>query len=642
MSNKNLIRFLFIFCAVSIINASLSTYPTVNLNSLKKVFDTAKPYSDLSNAFYSIRGLDLLGEKVPQASQTETCNFIKTKVDKASLESIYFGLSLASSIPNCQLPVADYQAAITAGASSTNVADLYYYTLIAKLQKLPVDSKKISQSVLAGLKADNSILNQGYSLHIASQLTENQKQFFDSIEDILDQADEVDKKYLQYEGGVGTTSLILEGIFSLSEVVKQFPAKFDAQRLTKFVNYLSSKRFPTNVKSAFFLLRISLKLSDNQFKIPLVLNRLSPISVSSSQPNVIVSLTNIVGAAVRQTQFVVEADSAKSQKTNGAALISAKKPFTSTSSEGTTYQLKLVEQPASADFYTVVVNVIPKSPTEKRFFLVDNKVEVKVTALVNVVDAQVGVADRDQSAPKLTKLEENAQLKEKLDADQQSKFYLRFGIKEKSKGSLVEAHQTFVRFSDVKSGREIVFLAQATSGNQYTAEIDFATNAKNFRHRSGVYSVELLVSDSLIENPVAWKIAEIKLQFIEDQSSAVQTDKASLYAKKPEIKHLFRQPEPTPPAALSNLFTILCLIPAVLLFILWAKIGFNFSRFSFSLSAIAFHLSLAAIFGLFYCYWIKLNMFQTLRYLALLGFVALFSGNSLLKGLAASNKEKKN
>ena len=68
----------------------------------------------------------------------------------------------------------------------------------------------------------------------------------------------------KYEGGVGTTSLVLEGIFALSEKLKQFSPKFDQARLTKFVNYLTSKRYPTNVKSAFFLLRAALKLSDNQ------------------------------------------------------------------------------------------------------------------------------------------------------------------------------------------------------------------------------------------------------------------------------------------------------------------------------------------------------------------------------------------
>ena len=42
------------------------------------------------------------------------------------------------------------------------------------------------------------ISSQAYSLHIAALLTpEFQKTFYDSIEDILDQADEVDKKFLQ-------------------------------------------------------------------------------------------------------------------------------------------------------------------------------------------------------------------------------------------------------------------------------------------------------------------------------------------------------------------------------------------------------------------------------------------------------------
>jgi hypothetical protein len=62
-------------------------------------------------------------------------------------------------------------------------------------------------------------------------------------------------------------------------------------------------------------------------------------------------------------------------------------------------------------------------------------------------------------------------LKEKLDADQQSKFYLKFNVKDKSKGSLLEVHQAFVRFAEVKTGREIIFLAQANSGKQYSAEV---------------------------------------------------------------------------------------------------------------------------------------------------------------------------
>ncbi|CAF0949106.1 unnamed protein product [Brachionus calyciflorus] len=640
MTSKSLFCFGVLLASVAfVLSATNSNYPTINLANLRRVFDAAKPYSDLSNAFYSVKGLTLLGEKFQQQQHAEICNLAKLKLDKNSIESVFFALSLARSVPNCDIPSADYQQTLTKAASSQNVADLYYYTQLAELLKTPIDSVKVSKSLLEGLKADSSVLNQGYSLHIASLLSEGQKTFYDNIEDLLEQADEVDKKFLQYEGGVGTTSLVLEGVFELSAKLKKFPAKFDQAKLTKFVNYLTSKRSPTNPKSAYFLLKAALKLSDNQFHIPLVLNRLSSVSVSSQQPNLLISVTNIVGASVRQAQFNVEAESAKSAK---STLLSAKKPFTQKSSDGTTYELKLVEQQPTADFYTVLVSVTPKAPAnnDKRFYLVDNKVLVKVSTVASVSDVQIGTGDRDQGLPKLKSVQENQKLKEKLEADQQSKLYVRFSVKDKLKGANLEVHQAFLRFSEAKSGREIIFLAQF-SNNQYSADVDLATNAKSFRRLSGVYSVELVVADALLQNPISWTLADVNLHFNEEPSSDASQDRAALFSKKPEIQHLFRPAEKTPPAAVSTVFTALTLAPLALLIILWLSIGVNFSKFSFSLSGIVFHVALAGIFGLFYCYWVKLNMFQTIKYLALLGAVAFFAGNKLLRSLATDSKEKK-
>lgn len=219
---------------------------------------------------------------------------------------------------------------------------------------------------------------------------------------------------------------------------------------------------------------------------------------------------------------------------------------------------------------------------------------------------------------------------------------MKFSIKEKTKGSLIEAHQAFVRFTEANSGKDIVFLAQSTK-NQYSAEVDFTTNAKNFRHHNGIYRVELVISDSLIENPLTLKLAEIKLRFSDESSTSADDvqDKAKLYSKLPEIKHLFREPEKLPSNVVSSVFSVLCIAPAIILGFLWLAIGFNFSKFQFSLAGIVFHVTLAAIFALFYCYWIKLTMFTTLRYLTILGVVAYISGNKLLKSLAAA-KEKKN
>ena len=44
----------------------------------------------------------------------------------------------------------------------------------------------------------------------------------------------------------------------------------------------------------------------------------------------------------------------------------------------------------------------------------------------------------------------------------------------------------------------------------------------------------------------------------------------------------------------------------------------------------------AAIFSLYYCYFVTLNMFQTLRYLAVIGVPTFLFGNRLLSGIAAA------
>lgn len=72
---------------------------------------------------------------------------------------------------------------------------------------------------------------------------------------------------LKYEGGIGTTSIVLEGIFALAEKFKSFPVKLNTERLGKFANYLSSKRYVNTLKGAYFLLRIADKLSNNKVKI---------------------------------------------------------------------------------------------------------------------------------------------------------------------------------------------------------------------------------------------------------------------------------------------------------------------------------------------------------------------------------------
>jgi hypothetical protein len=104
--------------------------------------------------------------------------------------------------------------------------------------------------------------------------------------------------------------------------------------------------------------------------------------------------------------------------------------------------------------------------------MLNNKFEVKFLRDLEIVDLQIGVSDRETSTPKLAKLQAGIKLKDKLEGDQNSKVYVKFGIKEKSSGKLTEANQVFVRFSNLNNDREIIFLAEQNAATkQYSSDV---------------------------------------------------------------------------------------------------------------------------------------------------------------------------
>ena len=59
MMMKSLVCLLLASFILNVSSANLAPLSTANL---KKLFESVRPYSDLSNAFYSMNGLQLLGE----------------------------------------------------------------------------------------------------------------------------------------------------------------------------------------------------------------------------------------------------------------------------------------------------------------------------------------------------------------------------------------------------------------------------------------------------------------------------------------------------------------------------------------------------------------------------------------------------
>ena len=128
---------------------------------------------------------------------------------------------------------------------------------------------------------------------------------------------------------------------------------------------------------------------------------------------------------------------------------------------------------------------------------------------------------------------------------------------------------------------------------------------------------------------------------IEESQSVTRKSKSS-NLPKPEIKHVFKEPEKRPPTLVSTAFTMLCVLPLFVCFLIWMRLGVNISSLPFSIAAIGFYLGFASIFLLYGWFWLQLRMFDTIKYLIMLGVATFLCGNSLLRDVAQRRKSGTN
>lgn len=266
-----------------------------------------------------------------------------------------------------------------------------------------------------------------------------------------------------------------------------------------------------------------------------------------------------------------------------------------------------------------------------------SQTEAKVT--ITIDGAEISVVDKDQStANEPTVLSFPNTLATSLEADQHQKVLFKFTIRNTANKEAIKAHQTFVQFSNKQTQKKVVLIAEASnSDSQYRLDLPVSTSASNFGHSSGAYDITLFVGDASISNPTSWNVGSIKLTFAKggETGKSIASWMKQSYDPLPVITHEFRQPEKRPPSVVSDAFTVLAIIPLILLIGIWLKLGVNFSDFPFSLASLGFHTGLTLIFAIFFCFWTTMNMFTTLKCLSGVVLVTSISGHSLLKTLAA-------
>ncbi|PIO74706.1 hypothetical protein TELCIR_03279 [Teladorsagia circumcincta] len=266
--------------------------------------------------------------------------------------------------------------------------------------------------------------------------------------------------------------------------------------------------------------------------------------------------------------------------------------------------------PDAPGFYNLAVKV--ESSDKRLVGLTSSSVLVKQSDEVKVEDLKVGALERDDvvSGANLVSVAQFSKHGKVIPADHTKRLYISFSVKRKVSGTLVQPHQN---------------LAKAH---------------KDFEGVSGSYTAYLIIGDATIRAPMNWPFADFMLTLPPAPVEVVPKSQRINYDVLPEIKHLFRQPEKRPPTIVSDAFTLICLAPLLLLLVLWFRIGLNFGNMPLSLWTLIFHGSLTALFALYFVFWLQLNMFETLKYLAVVGGLTYLAGNRVLRAIADKRKSK--
>lgn len=486
--------------------------------------------------------------------------------------------------------------------------------------------EKLAKNLQALLKKDDSLQSLGYGFYIASELGPAGAFTIDRIEDAIAQADEVDGKILQFEGGLSITSVIINGIFKVTSANAK-PAPLTAEQTNKFAAYFLSRRSVTNAKGVSLLLESLRIIMDQKSISPIAIGIAGNGQVPPEAPVLKIRISNLLGEVLKEKPATVKVTI--TSKANNQKVVDGEN-LAPVAADLSLYKLDLSAKKLPKGAYKVEVVAGDFKQTN---------LAITMLGKVRLDKIEVSVSDTDSQTPtQKVFLEKESKFPEVYALDHQQKINLRFDLFDDQTNKVISVHQAFVRFAD-KSGAEIIFIAEQDVAQAYKFEMDVGLRAGDFGGKSGIYSVDLIIGDASLVNSFVKNLGEVNLKFSLDSKKDSPVGQPKRKAR-PEIHHMFREPEKRPPRFVSDVFTGLCLAPILVLFVLWGRLGINASNFSFSLSALGFHGGLAAIFSLFLCFWLKLDMFETIKYLLPIAIFTFLCGNKVLRYIANKRLEK--
>ncbi|XP_016947438.1 dolichyl-diphosphooligosaccharide--protein glycosyltransferase subunit 2 [Drosophila biarmipes] len=599
-----------------------------DLSRLQKVFVDGFGSSDLQSIFFSSLNIQLTDatQKEPLCKKIATLH-AESKLNSFEKDYYYIGASrnLGCSAKIDEGLLSKVYASLNSELGSSQ--EIFYRVVTHKVLGVEINEAaqgKLVKRLQELLKKDDTLSGLGYAFNVAPLLGASASFIANRVEDAIVQADEVDGKLLQFEGGLSITSLIINGAFGVSKTFNK-PLPVTADQAVKFANYFLSRRSVQTAKGAHVLIEALKTISGADKIAPVCVQLIGNGQLEAQSPTLNVAVVDLLGKPLSPAPKAINA---KVIRKKDSSVLAEKIAVASKSSDKTTYVADLASLKPARGIYQADLNADG---------VYTQTVQFKILGRVKVQSLEVGIAESDASAAtRKQSVTYPGKLQEVLSADSTQKLLLKAVLVEESNGKPLAVHQAFVRLYNKKTDKEIIFVAEQDSSKAYKFDMDVGNNGKNFNYQSGTYSIYLTVGDASLSNSFEWLVAEVQLKFNEDKEVKPKTTSGPL----PEIVHQFRVPDKRPPRIVSDIFTGLCITPLVLLFVFWGKLGINVSNLTLAPSTIGFHLGFGGILVLFFVFWLQLNMFQTLRLLIPIAVFTFLAGNRLLRRLYAQRNSK--
>ncbi|KAK4369200.1 hypothetical protein RND71_012992 [Anisodus tanguticus] len=622
--------------------------PDIKAATCKSVADTLRsPSSALKDLFQALRVNGILKCELNKETFAGIASKLKHSVNSASsLIDYYYSVGslvlIKGQTSEVDVHLGDADSVFRAIKALSQSDGRWRYS-----SNIPESSTFAAGIALESLAGVISLASSEIDHSLISLVNKDISKLLDGVEKYDDGSYYFDEKLVDAHGHpspLSASSAVVRGITAFGTASDE-DLNLPGDKILGLARFFLGVGIPGNAEDLFYQLDALASLENNRVSIPLILSLPAAVLSLTRKDQLKVNVNTVLGSAA--PSLSVKLKQIFSSGSKDASIIDQDLKF---DPENAVHFLDALPENIDVGSYIFSFEIVLHNPEDKKVYATGGrtKVPISVTGFIKVDHADVAVLDSDlgnvETQKRLDLAGENTI---SLSANHLQKLRLSFQLTSPL-GHAFKPHQAFLELIH-ESKVEHIFVV-GNSGKKFEIILDFLGLVEKFLYLSGRYDIQLAVGDAVMENSFFLPLGSIELDLPEPPEKAARpppqpVDPSSRFGLKAEISHIFRAPEKRPPKELSLTFLALVLLPFVGFLVGLLRLQVNLKNFPKASApatfAFLFHLGIAAVLTVYLLFWLKLNLFTTLKALGFLGIFLMFVGHRTLAYLASSSAKLK-